>query len=194
MNPQTLVPVLFAPLILFILYRRFRRNFGRQPIQPKRMGLRIGILAIVSAALLITALRDMALFGGGLAGLAVGAVLGVVGLRLIRFEFTPQGNFYTPNGYIGGAVSVLLIGRLLYRFLVLAPTSQAPDPNPFAAFQRSPLTLAIFTVLVGYYITLYVGIFLAGRAHRRSASLPGTTSNDSLPSEPTIPPESKIAP
>jgi hypothetical protein len=37
------------------------------------------------------------------------------------------------------------------------------DQNPFAAFQRSPLTLAIFGVLVGYYVFYYAGVLRASR-------------------------------
>jgi hypothetical protein len=36
--------------------------------------------------------------------------------------------------------------------------------NPFAAFQRSPLTLAIFALLIGYYVTYYAGILLRSGA------------------------------
>jgi hypothetical protein len=40
--------------------------------------------------------------------------------------------------------------------------------NPFAAFQRSPLTLAIFALLIGYYVTYYSGILLRSTAHAES--------------------------
>lgn len=35
-------PFLAAPLVLFVIYRRFRRSFGQQPLRPLRMQVRIG--------------------------------------------------------------------------------------------------------------------------------------------------------
>ena len=35
--------------------------------------------------------------------------------------------------------------------------------DPFAAFQRSPLTLAIFALLIGYYVTYYIAVLLRTR-------------------------------
>jgi len=84
-------------------------------------------------------------------------------LRHTQFEVTPQGKFYTPHTYIGIFISVLFLGRVAYRFLVLYPGMHAAAQNnadTFAAFQKSPLTLAIFGVLVGYYIAYYVGVLI----------------------------------
>ena len=38
-----------------------------------------------------------------------------------------------------------------------------PGANPWAAFTANPLTLTIFTLIVGYYVTYFVGVML--RAH-----------------------------
>jgi len=64
---------------------------------------------------------------------------------------TAEGEFYTPNVYIGVALSAVLIGRLIYRFVVLAPemqsASQGAFGNPYGSFQRSPLTRRYCAVL-----------------------------------------------
>jgi len=163
MTPAALAPAGFAVLIALMYYRRLRRLFGRQPVQPMRMKFRIAILLLVGALLL---LRGALGPQGGLAvvaGLGGGIALAWLGLRLTTFESTPQGNFYTPHGGIGLALSVLLLGRLVYRFFVIAPVVQDAHQagmDPFAAFQRSPLTLAIFALLIGYYVTYYIAILL----------------------------------
>jgi cytochrome b561 len=72
---------------------------------------------------------------------------------------TNEGRFYTPHTYIGLAVMLLFLGRLAYRFLYLAT-----DPGAAAAYQRSPLTLGTFGLLVGYYLLYYAGILLRTRA------------------------------
>lgn len=48
MSPNVLVPIVVAPLIVWRLYARTRRNFGRQPIQPKRMWTRVAVLSVVT--------------------------------------------------------------------------------------------------------------------------------------------------
>jgi asparagine N-glycosylation enzyme membrane subunit Stt3 len=149
MDQKLIFPIVMGALVLFAIYRRVRRNIGRQPVSPGRMQFRIVMLAIVGALIAFGALRDMSLLGALLAGVVAGAALGWFGLQHTKFESTPQGNFYTPHTAIGIFVSLLLLGRIAYRLLVLYPTMQAAsqaDQNPFASFQKSPLTLAIFGV------------------------------------------------
>jgi hypothetical protein len=91
---------------------------------------------------------------GGIVG---GAVLGYYGHKHTKFEVTPQGLFYTPNAHIGIALSVLFLGRLLYRMFVMYtgnPYAQQ-STNDFAA---SPLTLGIFGLLAGYYVAYAIGL------------------------------------
>jgi hypothetical protein len=173
MTPQVLIPALLVPLIGYRVYRRFRTSFGRQPVQTKRMILRVVILSAIATAFLLVALNQITVIGAGVAGLALGGMLGAVGLRLTRFELGPEGNFYTPNAYIGGTLSAILVARLVYRFLVVMPAMQtatqhvaASGGNPYAGFQQSPLTLAILMLTIGYYLTYYAGILLKVRASR----------------------------
>lgn len=167
LDTKLLMPVLFGALIAFGIYRRIRRNIGRQPLSSARLTSRIAIFGIVGAMILLMSLRDMNLFGAMLAGIAGGAALGWFGLKHTQFEATPQGRFYTPHTYIGAFVSALFLGRIAYRFIVLYSTSHAlaaADQNPFAAYQKSPLTLAIFGILVGYYLFYYAGVLRRGRS------------------------------
>lgn len=167
MTAAALAPAGFAVLIALMYYRRFRRLFGRQPVQPARMKFRIVFLLFVGALLLARAVLGLEAGLAVAAGLGGGVALAWLGLRLTTFEATPQGRFYTPHGGIGLALSVLLLGRLAYRFFVIVPVLQDAHQagmNPFAAFQRSPLTLAIFALLIGYYVTYYIGILLRSAA------------------------------
>jgi len=168
MNTHALVLALSVPLILLSLYRRFRRNFGRQPVMRKRMIVRIVILAIAAVAILTSVTQTAPFIEAAAAGFAAGIALAFVGLRLTTFEATPEGEFYTPNVYLGVTLSALLIGRLIYRFVIITPTMQdatrAAPGNPYDSFQRSPLTLALFTLLIGYYVTYSAGVLL--RLHR----------------------------
>jgi len=112
-------------------------------------------------------LHDVNLLGALLAGIAAGAALGWFGLRHTKFERTAEGVFYTPHTWIGLGISLLLLARLAYRFFIIAPGMEAAaqaHQDAFATFQRSPLTLAIFGVLIGYYICYYAGVLRMARA------------------------------
>ena len=89
-------------------------------------------------------------------GLLAGALLGLVGLRLTRFETTAEGHFYTPNIHIGIALSVLFVGRMAYRFIVLG----GADAQNHAPVFQSPLTLVILGLNVGYYLVYQTGILI----------------------------------
>ena len=106
--------------------------------------------------------------GALLLGVLLGAALGQLGLRHTKFEVDTQGHFYTPHTYIGVGVSALLVARLAYRFMVIYPAAAAvpPGSNPLASYQKSPLTLAIFGLLVGYYLIYYLGVLSKSRAFK----------------------------
>jgi len=165
MDPKTLMPVVFTVLIALAVYRRVRRNIGRQLLSPVRLGWRIAIFAIVGVLMLAVSLREWPLFGALAGGIVAGVALAWFGLKHTQFEATAHGHYYTPHTYIGAFVSALFLGRIAYRFFELYTASHAvaAPGGDFAAYQRSPLTLAIFGVLVGYYIAYYAGIL---RHHR----------------------------
>jgi hypothetical protein len=168
MDPKLITPILIGALVVWGIARRLRRTFGRQPVQPVRIWLRIAILTVVGGLIIATSVtRGVEMLEAVVVGLACGLALAYLGLRHTRFEVTAEGRFYTPHTYIGLAVTLLLVGRLAYRFLYLSNGANgmfAADPGAAAAYQRSPLTVGIFAVLVGYYVLFYAGVLLKTRA------------------------------
>ncbi len=157
MTSPVTFPFLMGGLLVWSLYRRIRRNIGRQPLRPARITFSIVILALVTVLLGVAARQDLRLLLGMGGGLLLGVPLGFWGLRLTRFETTETGHSYTPNTHIGIALSALFAGRLLYRFLVLRDVASAPDHPPA---MQSPLTFFIFGLTAGYYLTYYIGLFI----------------------------------
>jgi len=148
---------LFGGLIVWSIYRRVRRNIGRQPLRPRRIIVSIVIFSLIGLLFIGMSLQQLHLLLGIGGGLLLGVALGFVGLRLTKFETTATGHFYTPNTPIGVGLSVLFIGRLLYRFWVLRDTDfSTGHPPPF----QSPLTFFIFGLLLGYYLVFYIGLFV----------------------------------
>jgi hypothetical protein len=107
---------------------------------------------------------------GLLGGVIAGAALGAVGIRLTRFERDAAGNdLYVPNAWIGGALTLLLIGRLAWRFLVSMPQLQDPAmAHATPAMGNSPLTLAIFGLTIGYYICYFACLLVHHRRFERA--------------------------
>lgn len=160
MSSAHFVPILLAALFAWSIYRRVRRNIGRQKLRPRRTITSIIILSGVSVLIVGTSLHNAHLLLGFGGGLLPGALLGFVGLRLTRFETNDEGHFYTPNTHIGVALSLLLAGRIAYRFLVLNNSADmAGHPPPM----QSPLTFFIFGLTAGYYIVYQAGLFIHSR-------------------------------
>ena len=153
------VAILFGGLIAWSIYRRIRRNIGRQPLRPRRAVISIIVLTLVSTLLCSTSLQNPRLLLGIGSGLLLGVLLGFVGLRLTQFQTTDGGHFYTPNAHIGVVLSTLFIGRLAYRFWAVRDASRRRTPPPF----QSPLTCFIFGLTAGYYIVYQAGLFKHGR-------------------------------
>lgn len=149
--------VLVVALVAWRLYSRIRRMIGRQRLSTVRPWLTIVLFPLIVALVLTGSLPNpltaAAVAGGAVAGIA----LGLLGTRLTKFEATPEGLFYTPNAHLGIALSLLLVLRLGYRFVMLQLNGGRFDPQsmPLGA---SPLTLAILGVLAGYYVTYAIGL------------------------------------
>lgn len=139
------------------IYRRIRRNIGQQRLRPVRITISIVIFSLVSFLFISMAIHDPRLLASIAGGLTLGTALGFLGLKLTRFETTDAGHFYTPNTYIGVGLSVLFLGRLAYRYIVLGDPTYAQN-HPQA--MQSPLTFFIFGLVAGYYIVYYIGLFV----------------------------------
>ncbi len=168
MHSQYSTYIIMAAVVGLILFRRVRRQFGRQRIRRKAMTVRIAFIAVVIAMLALMGLQNLHLAEGLLAGVAGGVVIGLVGLRLTRFETDPvKGDCYVPNVWIGALLTALLLGRLAYKFLVEMPAieqaAEHPGMNPASA-AYSPLTLLVAGLLMGYYLSYYAGLLIH---HRR---------------------------
>ena len=149
-------------VVLFFIYRRFRRTFGRQLLRRGRMKLRMSLFAASGAVLLVHALFSAAGALAAAAGLSIGAGLAVWAARHIRFEELDGKLYYVPHTYTGMVVSALFLGRLLYRFAARYSAGQAGlagiQAGGFGSFgsaSQNPVTLSIFFILASYYAGYY---------------------------------------
>jgi hypothetical protein len=164
-NPSLVVPIGLGALLLWRTYSRIRRMVGRQHLSNVRPWITVCVFSLLILMLgWVSLARPQSLLGLG-GGLAVGIGLGVYSLRKTRFENTAQGLFYTPSAHVGIAVSLLFVGRILYRLLQMYGSgipgggpAPAPGQDPMANYATTPLTLLVFGVLAGYYVTYAIGL------------------------------------
>ena len=168
--------LIMLPLLAWIVWRRVSRQFGRQPIRRKRMIARIVIFAVIGGLLALSGFHHLALAEGLLGGVLIGAAIGLFGLRLTRFEVDPaKGDCYVPNPWIGALLTVLLLGRLAWRLMVVRPQLQHAQAAADAGtsmqpmgYASSPLTMLVIGLLVGYYIAYYSGVLVHHRRFLRA--------------------------
>ncbi len=173
--------LVMLPILAWIVWRRVSRQFGRQPIRRKRMIFRIVVFSIIGGLLALSGFRHIALAEGLLGGALLGGALGLLGLRLTRFEVDPvKGDCYVPNPWIGALLAVLLLGRLAWRLLAVwpqmqhAPAAAQPGVYPMQpmGYASSPLTMLVIGLLVGYYIVYFSGLLIHHRRFQQARLQP----------------------
>jgi hypothetical protein len=161
MHQPVIVYIGFGALMAWSIYRRVRRNIGRQQLRPKRAIVRLVILSIFSLLICLMGFLFPAILLGFGGGLVCGGLLGLAGLKLTQFETTEEGHFYTPDTRIGVALSLLLVGRILYNMMTGRYSFTPGQPPP----QPSPLTYLIIGLTFGYYIVYSIGLIV--HAHEK---------------------------
>ncbi len=154
---STITVAILVPLIAWRVYARVRRMVGRQRLSKVRPWITVVIFPLLVLLFAAAAMRHPERLAWLAAGLACGAGLAVYGLRKTVFEATPQGLFYTPNAHLGIALSLLFVARIAYRFIEIYMIDPG-TPRGADDFARSPLTLAVFGLLAGYYIAYAIGL------------------------------------
>lgn len=174
---STVALVVLSPFMAWRIYSRFRRSVGRQKVSLFFQRVTLAIFAIVTLLLAYASRTQGESLTALGAGLFAGGLLARYGLRLTRFEPTPDGLYYTPNAPLGIALSVLFLGRIAQRLISFYAMTTAPATS-HATFVRSPLTLAVFGLLAGYYIG-----YAAGLLRRQRQPVPASSPEPPLAPE-----------
>ena len=156
-----LIVLVFAmPLLLVLRYRAgTMRRRGRKWVAT------INLLSfLVSAALFLwvavmTTWWVPGAFTSSLAGLAVGCLLGFIGLVLTRWEPMAHGLYFTPSRWLVLLITVAVTARLLYGLwrIWYAWHTSGPGSSWLAAAGVAG-SMAVGAVVLGYYLTYSVGV------------------------------------
>jgi hypothetical protein len=130
---------------------------GRQRLSKIRPRITLAIYLLLLVLLFFGAHTHPERLLGLVSGLGCGLLLGLIGLRKTRFESAPEGLFYTPNVHLGIGLSLLFVARVAYR-LVEVYAIEPTGAHSAHEFAHTPLTLAVFGLLAGYYVTYAIGL------------------------------------
>lgn len=155
MLPAPVVAVAIVPLVAWRLYSRVRRLTTRQQSKTWRHRTTLVFFPLLLAVLgWFAVTTNPASLAGMAAGLIGGGLLGRVAVGKTRFEQVGEAFYFTPNAPIGLAMAALLMARMgwrAYQFTVQG----ASDNHQFLA---SPLTMLVFGILAGYYMSFALGL------------------------------------
>jgi hypothetical protein len=164
-----MVAAILAPFVLWRMVSRIRRLTSRQRSKTWRHRTTLVFFPVLVLLLAAVSLKTGPIaLAALLAGLPVGAVLGRIAIGKTRFEQVGDDYFFTPHAPIGLAVAALFMGRMAWRAYEFYTLGSFAHHE----FVSSPLTLVIFGVLAGYYMSYALGL-LAWRK-RTALSLAST--------------------
>jgi hypothetical protein len=154
MVPAPVVVIALVPLVVWRMYSRIKRLTTRQHSRIWRHRTTLVFFPLLLLMMASMALDNPLVLAGMAAGLAGGVALGSASLSKTRFEQVGDDYFFTPHAQIGMLVACLFLSRMAWRFWQMYSGVDSGQHD----FVRSPLTLAVFGILAGYYITYAIGL------------------------------------
>jgi len=158
-----LLPVVLLALTPVMLIQRYRVGTARRLARPWMATFAMVMMGLSTVFFLggsaVTTIWVRGAFSGAAAGVAIGALLGVMGLVLTRWEPTPHTLHYTPNRWLVLFITVIVSARLLYGLYRSFVAAQAgvEGTSVITAF-GIPESLAAGGTVVGYYLAYGAGL------------------------------------
>jgi hypothetical protein len=147
---------------------RYRAGTARRRARPWLAGVNIFSIGLSAVFFLVTAAISSFWIPGAFSfsagGLAGGLVLGVIGLRLTRWEVNSQTLHYIPNRWLVLAITVGVCVRLAFGFWRVWQTWQAaPAGHSWLAESGIAGSMATGAVVLGYYFAFWSGVWMRAR-------------------------------
>ena len=158
-----LLPLVLLALMPLILLQRYRVGTARRLARPWMATLNVALMTFSAICFLagagVTAVWVPNAFTGAIAGITVGAGLGLVGLMLTRWEPTAATLHYTPNRWLVLMVTFLVSARVLYGFWRSWMVAEAGVyGTPMVMAFGIPESLAAGGTVIGYYLAYGLGV------------------------------------
>ncbi len=181
---RSAVPIILVALLFFVLLAlsgvvllslalRYRAGTARRQGRPWIANLNVWMTNLsavffLSFTFLISFWLGTA-FRFALIGMCFGAILGLLGLAVTRWESQPEGFFYTPSRWLALVVTLAIAARFVYGWWhAMHSGSSAPgDQNWLMTTSETELSLAVAAGLIGYYLVYSIGVRLQVARHEQ---------------------------
>jgi hypothetical protein len=180
-----LVLLAFAGVILLSLALRYRASTARRQARPWIASLNVWLTGFSSffflSFTLLLSLWVPSAFRFAVIGMGCGAVLGLLGLALTRWERRPNGLFYTPNRWLAIVVTFAIAARFIYGWWrVTHSGGSAPaEQHWLRTASATQFSVAVAGGLVAYYLIYSIGVRLQLAHHDRRSGSAAILVNDS---------------
>ena len=182
--------VLFAVIILAVLmlpwsiWQRYRAGTARRLARGWVAMINSIGMVISAGVLLVTAALSSVWIPGSFtyaaSGLAMGCALGLLGLRLTRWESTPRALHYTPNRWLVFSITLVVTLRLCFGVIRAWRVWRAtPEGGSWVSEAGLAGSMGAGAVALGYYLIYWAGVWILAKKHRReTATTPSHHEND----------------
>jgi hypothetical protein len=176
------VPIILFALLFFVLLAmggvvllslalRYRAGTARRQARRWIANLNVWMTSLsavffLSFAFLISFWLGTA-FRFALIGMCFGALLGLLGLAMTRWESQPEGLSYTPSRWLAILVTLAIAARFVYGWwrATHSGSSASGDQHWLLTASGTELSLAFAAGLIGYYLVYSIGVRLQITRH-----------------------------
>jgi len=175
--PIILVALLFFVLLTFVgvillsLALRYRAGIARR--QGRRWVATMNMwMTGFSASLFLCFTFLMSFWLGptlrfALVGMAIGGLLGLLGLILTRWESQAEGFFYTPSRWLALIIMVAIAARLAYGWWHAIHHPASGNQHWLTSASGTQFSVAVAAGLIGYYLVYAIGVRIRIARHER---------------------------
>jgi hypothetical protein len=178
------VPIILFALLFFVLFAvagivllslalRYRAGTARR--QGRRWVASLNVWMTSLSALFFLSFTFLISFWLGTAfrfaliGMCFGAVLGLVGLAMTRWESQLEGLFYTPSRWLALLVTLAIATRFVYGWwrATHSGSTVPADKHWLITASGTELSLAVAAGLIGYHLVYSIGVRLQIARHEQ---------------------------
>jgi hypothetical protein len=181
------VPIIIFTLLLFVLLAfggvillslalRYRAGTARRQARRWVVCLNVwatsfSVVFFLSFTLLLSFWVGSA-FRFALIGMGCGAILGLLGLAMTRWENQDEGLFYTPSRWLAFLIVSAIAARFVYGWWHATHSGNgAPgDQHWLITASGTQLSLAVAAGLIAYYLVYSIGVRLRLMRHEQRRS------------------------
>ena len=156
--------MILVAFILFIVYRRVRRNIGWQQLHMRKIIFRTILLSFIGVIFLGQGAQHPISLISDAAGIGIGTLLAYYSALKTSFEQRNGSWYYRPDIWIGSVVTAIFLVRFLSRFYHMYESGAFEGVNGGGANSYQTMSYAsgnswtsgFLLVMFGYYVLYYI--------------------------------------